>query len=221
MTGSMAEYIDKSKIDKSKTELDKCMAGEYYDCHDKIFLEFKNTARKLLKDYHALAYDQKEEKRKVLKKLFGGIGTNVSGQPFICDYGRNIYLGSNVSVNMNCTFVDCNRITIGNNVLIASNVQLYTATHPVELSERLTPGWVPDMEEYFCRTYALPITIGNGCWLGGGVVVLPGVTIGNGSVIGAGSVVTKDIPENSLAVGSPCRVIRKINQNEERKEGDA
>lgn len=218
----MAEYIDKSKIDKSKTELDKCMAGEYYDCHDKIFLEFKNTARKLLKDYHALAYDQKEEKRKVLKKLFGGIGTNVSvGQPFICDYGRNIYLGSNVSVNMNCTFVDCNRITIGNNVLIASNVQLYTATHPVELSERLTPGWVPDMEEYFCRTYALPITIGNGCWLGGGVVVLPGVTIGNGSVIGAGSVVTKDIPENSLAVGSPCRVIRKINQNEERKEGDA
>ena len=218
----MAEYIDKSKIDKSKTELDKCMAGEYYDCHDKIFLEFKNTARKLLKDYHALAYDQKEEKRKVLKKLFGGIGTNVSvGQPFICDYGRNIYLGSNVSVNMNCTFVDCNRITIGNNVLIASNVQLYTATHPVELSERLTPGWDPDMEEYFCRTYALPITIGNGCWLGGGVVVLPGGTIGNGSVIGAGSVVTKDIPENSLAVGSPCRVIRKINQNEERKEGDA
>lgn len=218
----MAEYIDKSKIDKSKTELDKCMAGEYYDCHDKIFLEFKNTARKLLKDYHALAYDQKEEKRKVLKKLFGGIGTNVSvGQPFICDYGRNIYLGSNVSVNMNCTFVDCNRITIGNNVLIASNVQLYTATHPVELSERLTPGWDSDMEEYFCRTYALPITIGNGCWLGGGVVVLPGVTIGNGSVIGAGSVVTKDIPENSLAVGSPCRVIRKINQNEERKEGDA
>lgn len=218
----MAEYIDKSKTDKSKTELDKCMAGEYYDCHDKIFLEFKNTARKLLKDYHALAYDQKEEKRKVLKNLFGGIGTNVSvGQPFICDYGRNIYLGSNVSVNMNCTFVDCNRITIGNNVLIASNVQLYTATHPVELSERLTPGWVPDMEEYFCRTYALPITIGNGCWLGGGVVVLPGVTIGNGSVIGAGSVVTKDIPENSLAVGSPCRVIRKINQNEERKEGDA
>ena len=213
----MDEYID-----KSKTELDKCMAGEYYDCHDKIFLEFKNTTRKLLKDYHALAYDQKEEKRKVLKELFGGIGTNVSvGQPFICDYGRNIYLGSNVSVNMNCTFVDCNKITIGNNVLIASNVQLYTATHPVELSERLTPGWGPDMEEYFCRTYALPITIGNGCWLGGGVVVLPGVTIGNGSVIGAGSVVTKDIPENSLAVGSPCRGIRKINQNEERKEGNA
>lgn len=113
---------------------------------------------------------------------------------------------------MNCTFVDCNEIIIGDNVLIASNVQLYTAAHPVELSERLTPDWHPGREEYFCRTYALPIKIGNGCWLGGGVIVLPGVTIGDGCVIGAGSVVTKDIPPNSLAVGNPCRVIRKINE---------
>ena len=123
---------------------------------------------------------------------------------------------------MNCTFVDCNKIEIGDNVLIASNVQLYTATHPVELSERLTPGWKPEnpleeTEEYFCRTYALPIRIGNGCWLGGGVIVLPGVTIGDGSVIGAGSVVTKDIPDNSLAVGNPCKVIRKINNSMEIK----
>ena len=113
---------------------------------------------------------------------------------------------------MNCTFVDCNKITIGNNVLVASNVQLYTSTHPVGLSERLSPGWTPESGEYFCRTYALPITIGNGCWIGGGVIILPGVTIGDGSVIGAGSVVTKDISDNSLAVGNPCRVIRKINQ---------
>lgn len=194
------------------TELEKCMAGEYYDCHDKIFLEFKNTARKLLAQYNALAYDQKTEKTAVLKQLFGSIGTNVSvGLPFLCDYGRNIHIGNNVSVNMNCTFVDCNRIEIGNNVLIASNVQLYTSTHPVELSERLTPDWSPEKETYFCRTYALPIRIGNGCWLGGGVIVLPGVTIGDGCVIGAGSVVTKDIPANSLAVGNPCRVIRQIN----------
>ena len=194
------------------TELEKCMAGETYDCHDEIFLEFKSHARKLLKEYHELAYDQKEEKTALLKRLFGGVGSNVSvGLPFICDYGRNIYIGNNVSVNMNCTFVDCNRITIGDRVLIASNVQLYTAAHPVELAERLTPGWSEETGEYFCRTYALPIKIGNGCWLGGGVIVLPGVTIGDGSVIGAGSVVTKDIPANSLAVGNPCRVIRKIN----------
>lgn len=194
------------------TELEKCMAGEYYNCHDQIFLDFKANARKLLKEYHALSYEQKEEKTTILKKLFGKIGTNVSvGLPFVCDYGRNIYLGNNVSINMNCTFVDCNTITIGNNVLIASNVQLYTATHPIELSERMTPDWTLESEEYFCRTYALPIKIGSGCWLGGGVIVLPGVTIGDGSVIGAGSVVTKDIPGNSLAVGNPCRVIREIN----------
>lgn len=84
-------------------------------------------------------------------------------------------------------------------------------TFPVELSERLTPNWNMETEQYFCRIFALPIKIGSGCWLGGGVIVLPGVTIGDGSVIGAGSVVTKDIPANSLAVGNPYRVIRKIN----------
>ena len=198
------------------TELEKCMAGENYDCHDEIFLEMKREARKLLQEYNRLQYDQKKEKQEILRRLFHRIGTNVSvGQHLICDYGKNICLGNNVSVNMNCTFVDCNRIEIGDNVLIASNVQLYTATHPVELSDRLTPDWDPESGEYFCRTYALPIRIGSGCWLGGGVIVLPGVTIGEGSVIGAGSVVTKDIPENSLAVGNPCRVIRKINQEDE------
>lgn len=197
----------------SMNELEKCLAGEYYNCHDEIFLEFKTRARTLLKAYNGLAYEQKEEKTELLKQLFGAVGTNVSvGHPFICDYGQNIYIGNNVSVNMNCTFVDCNRITIGDNVLIASNVQLYTATHPVELSDRLTPDWEPGTGEYFCRTYALPIQIGNGCWLGGGVIVLPGVTIGDGSVIGAGSVVTKDIPANSLAAGNPSRVIRRINE---------
>lgn len=193
------------------TELEKCMAGEYYDCHNEVFLSLKAEARKLLKEYNALQYEQKEEKRKILDRLFYEAGTNVSvAQPFLCDYGYNIHIGNNVSINMNCTFVDCNKIEIGNNVLIASNVQLYTAAHPVELSERLTPDWNPESEEYFCRTYALPIRIGNGCWLGGGVIVLPGVTIGDGSVIGAGSVVTRDIPANSLAVGNPCRIIRSI-----------
>lgn len=199
------------------TESEKCKNGECYNCHDKVFLEFKSNARSLLKEYHSLTYDQKKEKNMILSRLFGRIGENVSvGQPFICDYGRNIYLGNNVSVNMNCTFVDCNKIEIGDNVLIASNVQLYTATHPVELSERLTPDWNAESGEYFCRTYALPIQIGDGCWLGGGVIVLPGVTIGKGSVIGAGSVVTKDIPDHSLAVGNPCRVIRKLNEEGKR-----
>lgn len=210
---------NKESLQKGKgirmTEYEKCMAGEYYNCHDRIFLEFKDHARKLLGRYHAIPYNQKSAKTALLGQLFGSMGENVSvGQPFICDYGRNIHIGNNVSVNMNCTFVDCNEIRIGNQVLIASNVQLYTATHPVELSERLTPDWNPDSGEYFCRTYALPIRIGNGCWIGGGVIVLPGVTIGDGCVIGAGSVVTRDIPANSVAVGNPCRVMRKINESD-------
>ena len=176
------------------TEFEKCMVGEYYNCHDKIWGDMKRHARKLLQEYNALSYEQKAEKLSILKQLFGGIGTNVS-------------------VNMNGTFVDCNKITIGDNVLIVSNVQLYTAMHPVMLSERLTPDQPLETAQYFCRTYALPIKIGNGCWLGGGVIVLPRVTMGNGSVIGAGSVVVKDIPKNSLAVGNPCHMVRKINRD--------
>ncbi len=200
-------------MSKSKmTELEKCLAGELYDCHDKVFLEYKNNARLLLSKYNLLEYNQKEEKTKILKQLFACVGENVSvGLPFICDYGKNIYIGTNVSINMNCTFVDCNKIEIGNNVLIASNVQIYTATHPIELSQRLVQNWTPESDKYFCWTYALPVKIGDGCWIGGGAIILPGVTIGEGTVIGAGSVVTKDIPANSVAVGNPCKVIRKIN----------
>ncbi|MDF2594721.1 MAG: galactoside O-acetyltransferase [Clostridia bacterium] len=197
------------------TELEKCMTGKYYNCHDEIFLGYKENSNNLLSAYNGLRYSQKTERRELLENLFGSIGTNVSvGTPFICDYGCNIYIGSNVSINMNCTFVDCNKITIGDNVLLASNVQIYTATHPVELRERLTPNWSVESGEYFCRTYAFPVEIGDGCWIGGGVIILPGVKIGNGCVIGAGSVVRKDIPDNSVAVGNPCRVIREINGEE-------
>lgn len=195
-----------------KTEFEKCMDGEWYDCHNRVFVEFKSNARRLLAQYNAMLFEDKDSRYDLLKELFGSIGSNVSvGNPFICDYGRNIHIGNNVSVNMNCTFVDCNKITIGNNVLIASNVQIYTAAHPIELNERLTPDWQKDSPEYFCRTFALPVTIEDGCWIGGGVIIVPGVTIGKGSVIGAGSVVTKNIPANSLAVGNPCRVIRMLN----------
>ena len=132
------------------------------------------------------------------------IGGNVTVLP-------GVTIGNNVSINTGCTLVDCNRITIGNNVLIGPNVQIYTATHPVELEKRLTPVETPDGIKYIRHTYALPVTIEDGCWVGGGVIILPGVTIGKGSVIGAGSVVTKSIPADCLAAGNPCKIIRKIN----------
>jgi acetyltransferase-like isoleucine patch superfamily enzyme len=195
-----------------ETELEKCLNGEWYDCHAQVFVTLKTKTRKLLSQYNALPYENSTERYNLLKEICGSVGTNVSvGNPFICDYGQNIHIGNNVSVNMNCTFVDCNKITIGNRVLIASNVQIYTAAHPVELSERLTLGWTADSKKSFCQTFARPVTIEDDCWIGGGVIIVPGVTIGKGSVIGAGSVVTKHIPENSLAVGNPCRVIRKLN----------
>lgn len=197
------------------TELEKCMSGKLYNCHDEIFLQFKAKSKELLAAYNGLPYMEKNQKKNILHRLLGEVGTNVSiATPFLCDYGCNIMIGSNVSINMNCTFIDCNKIQIGNNVMIASNVQIYTATHPIELEERLTPGWTMESNQHFCQTYALPVTIGDGCWIGGGVIILPGVSIGDGSVIGAGSVVTKNIPPNSLAVGNPCRVIRKINGEE-------
>ncbi|MDP4206720.1 MAG: sugar O-acetyltransferase [Bacteroidota bacterium] len=195
-----------------KTEMEKCLAGEWYDCHDEVFLELKKKTHNLLMKYNSLPYGRKEEKYEVLKEMFGSIGTSVSiGHSFICDYGCNIYIGNNVSINTSCTFVDCNKITIGNNVLIAPNVQIYTATHPIELNERLAPVGKPENNEYIRHTFALPVAIEDGCWIGGGVIILPGITIGKGSVIGAGSVVTRNIPANSLALGNPCRVIRKIN----------
>ena len=194
-------------------ELKKCLSGEWYDCHAPIFIEFKKKTHRLLLKYNALPYESREERRAVLKEMFGSIGEKVSvGNPFVCDYGCNIHIGNNVSINTGCTLVDCNKITIGSNVLIAPNVQLYTATHPIDLDERLAPVETEDGIKRVRRTYALPITIEDGCWIGGGVIILPGITIGYGSVIGAGSVVTKDIPANSLAVGNPCKVIRQINQ---------
>ena len=180
-----------------------------------IYFYHKRKTRQLLARYNALPYEEKKQNRGSLERnvRLSISNNNVSvGTPFLCDYGCNIHIGDNVSVNMNCSFIDCNKITIGSHVLIASNVQIYTATHPIELSERLIPGWTPDQAAYFCRTYALPVTIEDGCWIGGGVIILPGVTIGKGCVIGAGSVVTKNIPADSLAVGNPCRVIREINK---------
>ena len=130
--------------------------------------------------------------------------------PFYVDYGNNIYIGQNTEINMNCTFLDDNKIVIGKNGLIAPNVQIYTAYHPTNATQRF--GLPKDDGSFeFCKTQTKPVIIGNNVWIGGGVIILLGVTIGNNVVIGAGSVVTKDIPDNKVAYGNPCRIIRDNN----------
>lgn len=167
-------------------------------------------ARELTRSYNQTAHSDSRGRREILEELFGSIGENVEiDTPFYCDYGKNIFIGSDVIINISCTFVDNRPIRIGNQVLIASNVQIYTSSHPVLPRERLVPDWKEKGAPFF-RTYAKPVTVEDGVWIGGGAILLPGVTIGKNSVIGAGSVVNRSIPENCVAVGNPCRVIRRF-----------
>lgn len=189
----------------------------YYTLED--FLETDNPetlsvisrARELTRAYYLTDYGDELKRNQILSELFGGIGKNVAIDiPFHCDYGKNIFLGDDVIINMNCTFVDNKPIKIGNHVLIASNVQIYTAAHPVLPQERLVSNW-KELDTTFFRTYARPVEIEDNVWIGGGCIILAGVTIGKNSVIGAGSVVTHSIPANCVAVGNPCKVIRSFD----------
>lgn len=178
-------------------------------------LEQIARARQLTNEYSCSDYRDTAKRTAILKALLGSVGDNVAiDTPFHCDYGKNIFVGNDVIINMNCTFVDNKPIHIGNQVLIASNVQIYTASHPVLPQERFVGGWKEKGTTFF-RTYVRPVQIQDCVWIGGGAVILPGVTIGKNSVIGAGSVVTRSIPANCVAVGNPCRVIRKFENESE------
>lgn len=191
------------------TEREKMLAGELYDCGDAELLSQWHKAKDLIREYNRLDSNNLLEKEKVLEDLLGGKGKNLwITPPFFVDYGNNIYFGNNCEVNMNCTFLDDNIIRIGDNALIAPNVQIYTAFHPTNAFERFgTPKEDGSFE--FCKTQTAPVTIGNNVWIGGGVIIMPGVTIGDNVVIGAGSVVTKDIPSDTIAYGNPCKVRRE------------
>jgi len=196
-----------------KTEIQKCLDGETFNTSDEEIQNLIHNARNLTKNYNLTPSTDSQKRNNILIELLGKIGDNVNiDTPFYCDYGKHISVGSNVIININCTFIDCNKIEIGNNVLIASNVQIYTATHSTNVNERLVENWDFNSESPYFRTYALPVKIEDNVWIGGGVIILPGVTIGKNTVIGAGSIVSKSIPENCVAVGNPCRVIRKINK---------
>ena len=190
------------------TEREKMLAGELYDCGDPELLERWHMAKNLVRDYNYTDSEDMVKKEMILSELLGGKGKNLwITAPFFVDYGNNIYFGNNCEVNMNCTFLDDNKIIIGDNALIAPNVQIYTAFHPTNAVKRFGEPKADGSFE-FCKTQTAPVVIGNNVWIGGGAIIMPGITIGDNVVIGAGSVVTKNIPSNKIAYGNPCRIIR-------------
>jgi acetyltransferase-like isoleucine patch superfamily enzyme len=154
--------------------------------------------------YNHLEPGNPEEKDKLIKEILGKTGDYINIEPpFFCDYGYNIEIGENFFANYNFTVLDVGKVRIGKNVQIAPNVSLYTAGHPIHPDSR-NSGY----------EYGIDITVGDNVWIGGNTCVMPGVTIGNNVVIGAGSVVTKDLPDDVIAVGNPCRVVRKITEED-------
>ena len=184
-------------------EKEKMLKGLLYDAnYDKELADERIRCKCLCKQYNDLSPDKIEERKALLKKILGKTGENFwIEQDFWCDYGYNIEIGENFYSNHNCVILDPAKVKFGDNVFIGPFCGFYTAGHPVDIKER-NKG----------LEYAKPITIGNDVWIGGNVCVMPGVIIGNNVVIGAGSVVTKDIPSNSIAVGNPCKVIKKLSK---------
>lgn len=181
-----------------KTEKEKMLAGEYYNALDPQLSAERRKCRLLLKQFNDSRDDEVELRKRILHELFSGHGADPWIEPpFYCDYGTNMILGNGVFFNFNCVVLDVSQVKIGDGTLFGPNVQIYTATHPMDWQER-----AKGLE------FGVPITIGANVWVGGGAIFCPGVTVGDRTVIGAGSVVTKDIPSDVFAAGNPCRIIR-------------
>lgn len=178
--------------------------GMAYIADDQVMEQMKR-ARRLTQKLNTMDRADFEQLQEVVKELLGKSEGAFINPPFYCDYGFNIEVGKNFFANYNCTILDVGKVVIGDNCQLAPNVAIYTAGHPIHPDSR-NSGY----------EYGIGITIGDNCWIGGNTVICPGVHIGNNVVIGAGSVVTKDIPDWSIAAGSPCKVIRKITE-EDRK----
>jgi maltose O-acetyltransferase len=176
----------------------RMLAGELYLANDPELAADHARAQAILAKFNASGGDEDALRLELLTDLFGHVGEGAVVKPSLrCDYGCNVSIGARTFINYDCVLLDCNRITIGEEVQIAPGVHIYTATHPLDAATRRSG-----------LEYALPVTIGGGVWLGGGAIVCPGVTIGENTVVGAGSVVTRSLPANVLAAGNPCRVIR-------------
>lgn len=183
-----------------KTEKEKMIAGELYFANDPELVADRMFARSQSQIINQA--ESAELRSQLLKETFGRTGKKIYMEPVInFDYGYNIFVGQNFYANFNCTFLDVSTIEIGDNCMFAPNVQLYTATHPLHPVKRNSG-----------LEYAKPIKIGDNVWLGGGVIVTPGVTLGNNVVVGAGSVVTKSFPDNVVIAGNPARIIKTVEE---------
>lgn len=190
------------------TEKEKAAAGILYNAnYDRELQNMMKETRMRLFEYNNISPAEEEKREKFIKSLFGKCGNNpIVVSPFYCDYGTNIEVGDNFFANANLVILDGAKVKIGNNVFIAPHVGIYTAGHPLDVARR-NEG----------LEYAYPVTIGDNVWIGAGVSILPGVTIGNDAVIGAGSLVNRNIPSGVVAAGNPCKVIRKITEEDKHK----
>lgn len=179
-------------------EFSKMVSGENYNINDPELREIRYRVRDIVDEFNALSARAVTEKERLIRTIFGRVGENVHFEKGMrIDYGCNTHIGNNVFINFNFVLLDCAPVTIGNNVFIAPDVQIYTAQHPLD----------PETRSQHIGS-ARPINIGDDVWIGGGSIILPGVTIGKGSTIGAGSVVKHDIPAGVIAAGNPCQVKR-------------
>lgn len=179
-------------------EFSKMVSGENYNINDPELREIRYRVRDIVDEFNALSARAVTEKERLIRTIFGSVGENVHFEKGMrIDYGCNTHIGNNVFINFNFVLLDCAPVTIGNNVFIAPDVQIYTAQHPLD----------PEMRNQHIGS-ARPVVIGDDVWIGGGSIILPGVTIGKGSTIGAGSVVKHDIPAGVIAAGNPCQVKR-------------
>lgn len=186
------------------TEYEKMMAGLAHQPYSQELKSMRRKAREILFEFNRTHPNDDDKQNALVQQLFGKADETTSlNAPFHCDYGVNIRVGKNFFANYHCVMLDNGGIIIGDNVMFAPNVSLYTVGHPLDVTLR-NEAW----------EQTAPITIGNNVWLGGNVVILPGVTIGDNTVVGAGAVVTKSLPANVLALGNPCRVIREITEQD-------
>lgn len=198
----------------SSEQKEKMIAGKVYRFDDELHEVIFKT-RKLTDEFNQTRYDDVDGRERIIRDLFGSVGAKVCVEaPFRCDYGFNIHVGDNFYANYGCVVLDSAKVTIGDHVFLGPNVQIYTPCHPI---------YAPARNEGY--EYAKEVTIGDDVWIGGNVTIVPGAHIGSNVVIGAGSVVTGDIPDGVVAAGNPCRIIRKITEQDkqnwlDKKEND-